>query len=271
MKVIEYINKTKNHIKIYLVECVKCGKRKLIQYSRLNSLATCFHSNKHCGVYLKEYDDNINLTINDYTIIRFIKSSKQGLRYMAKCNVCGTEFDTLISNFKRGYGTKHKDCTCHLPKSKHLNRFRKIYSCMRYRTTNPNYNEYHLYGGRGISSDYFSDFITFYKTMFDSYIQHVERYGEKNTTIERVNVNGDYTLDNCCWASIKEQANNRRNSLKFTYKSISKTLPEWCNLLNLNYSVIYHRIVNLGLSFECATNIEELPMFKELCLSNKGE
>ena len=198
-----------NHVKHYRVKCVKCGNEKIIQLSRLKKRENTKHDNKK--VYLKEFDPSIGLTINDHTITeRLERKYRTEHYYKAECNICGITFETTIGNFKRGYGTSHKECTYHLPKDKHLKRFRKIYACMRYRTTNPNYPEFHLYGGRGISSEYYNDFIKFYKELFQSYKEHAEEYGEKNTTIDRINVNGNYEVGNVRWATCREQAQNKR-------------------------------------------------------------
>jgi|GEM_PF-3372922 len=210
MKVLSYEGKTQNHIKLFKVSCVKCGNEKIIQYARLNSLVTCFHSNKSCGIYLEEHDEHIGMIKNDYVITRLHSITKQGYRYFTTCNVCGMSSNTYISNFKRGWGTKHESCTHHIKKTKYIKRFRKIYSCMRQRTANPNYSEFHLYGGRGINSDYFSDFMVFYKDMYNSYCKHVDEYGEKDTSIDRIDVNGNYKTSNCRWVTNKEQANNKR-------------------------------------------------------------
>ena len=246
-----FSHKCKNGNVYYNVKCTKCGyitkmtKGKFLKNPR-------YHNNKNCGVWIREYDKYIGLTVNDYTIVDYLgKDGNNGQsRYLARCNVCGTEFNTLISNFNRGKGTRHECCGKHIPNDKYINRFRKIYSCMRYRTTNPNYNEYSLYGGRGISSDYFQDFMVFYKEMYESYKEHVDKYGEKDTSLDRIDVNGDYTPSNCRWATLIEQANNTRKNNYITINNETKTLAEWCKYFNINYGTVSKRIHKYGWSEE---------------------
>lgn len=45
--------------------------------------------------------------------------------------------------------------------------------------------------------------------MWESYEAHVKEYWEKDTTIDRIDVNWDYCKDNCRWATYKEQFENR--------------------------------------------------------------
>ncbi len=74
---------------------------------------------------------------------------------------------------------------------------------MRRRCNSPNHYQYHDYGGRGITiCDRWDDFWLFVKDI-----------GERPSpsyTLDRIDNNGNYTPDNCVWATWEQQNNNQR-------------------------------------------------------------
>lgn len=108
------------------------------------------------------------------------------------------------------------------------------WATMRQRCYKKTHHRYYLYGGRGIKvCKRWGNFANFVADM-----------GERPNgyTLERINSNGDYTPDNCRWATPKEQALNRRNNILFTHKGKTQTVAEWIFELGLNSSTVRSRI-----------------------------
>ena len=62
----------------------------------------------------------------------------------------------------------------------------------------------------------------FRKDMWDSFVEHIEAYGVVDTTLERIDNLKGYSIENCRWATRKEQALNRRK--KFTVSVFTNKL-----------------------------------------------
>ena len=60
-------------------------------------------------------------------------------------------------------------------------------------------------------------------------------------TIERKNVNGNYEPNNCKWATIKEQENNKRNTRYVTIDNETHSLSEWSDISGISYIVLNER------------------------------
>ncbi len=95
-------------------------------------------------------------------------------------------------------------------------RFYRIWDGMKRRCLNTFDSHYSKYGGRGIKiCERWIKFENFRDDMLKAYLKHCLEFGEKNTSIDRINNNGNYEIKNCKWATKSEQQSNK-NPYKFT-------------------------------------------------------
>lgn len=113
--------------------------------------------------------------------------------------------------------TKHGLASRQTPRS----RLYGIWVHINGRCKNTNDDSYVNYGGRGIGiCEAWSDFRAFR--------DWAESAGYKNgLTIERRDVNRGYCPENCIWATMMVQGQNRRNTVKHEAFGEKKTVREW--------------------------------------------
>ena len=122
-----------------------------------------------------------------------------------------------------------------------------VWQNMKSRCYNENDTRFADWGGRGICvcDEWRHDFMAFY----DWAVTHGYSDG---LTIDRIDNDGNYCPENCRWATMKEQENNRSNSRLFTMNGKTQTLALWCDEYGQSYKTIYKRIFVLGWDFEKA-------------------
>ena len=164
------------------------------------------------------------------------------VRWECRC-ICGNLTYVLSGNMNEK-PTKSCGCLNHKPKSlTHGGRYKKSYGSWRamkrrcYETSN---KVYHNYGGRGIKvcERWLESFENFYNDMGDC---------PKGYSLDRIDVNGDYTPKNCRWATITEQNCNRRDNIKVGESKLS--LSQYCRENGLKYRTILSRL-RRGITFE---------------------
>lgn len=104
------------------------------------------------------------------------------------------------------------------------------------RCYSPTDKDYHRYGERGVSvcENWRGDFAAFLADM-----------GERppGTTLDRwPDANGDYSPENCRWATPKEQARNRRNTTRVLVNGKSVALAEIAEQMGITVGAAHMRL-----------------------------
>jgi hypothetical protein len=68
---------------------------------------------------------------------------------------------------------------------------------------------YKNYAQRGIRC-LWKSYLEFKNDMFDSFIDHKNIFGHRQTTLDRIDNDGNYCKENCRWATYQEQNTNKR-------------------------------------------------------------
>ena len=110
---------------------------------------------------------------------------------------------------------------------------------------------YANYGGRGIKCEWKS-FETFQHDMNESFKKHAKRHGYRNTQIERINNDGNYSKENCRWATYQEQARNRRSRVEVTFNGKTKSVKEWSEYLGIKNLTLWMRLFRYKWTIEKA-------------------
>ncbi len=124
-------------------------------------------------------------------------------------------------------------------------RFYRIWGSMIQRVRNPKRKVYYLYGGRGIVvCEKWKNFKGFYEDMFDSYSKHIDSFGERQTTLDRVDNNGNYEQSNCRWATLQEQRRNNSRKVKlYEYRGVKLCLKDWHKLTGISLTKLWDNVV----------------------------
>lgn len=190
------------------------------------------------------------------TVISFAGKDKNGIcEWLCLCS-CGGQKIAKRSHLRAGDA---KSCGCLMltrmfkhgfaSRGKPIPPEYRAWLMMKQRCGNPNNKEYRNYGARGITvcQEWRSSFTEFFSDMGER--------PSKDHSIDRINVNGHYSKENCRWATRIEQQNNKRDNIFYLYRGRQVTLSEIARLTRINRSTLQSRLrSHKGLTIEAAIN-----------------
>jgi hypothetical protein len=109
----------------------------------------------------------------------------------------------------------------------------RSWKSMRERCAIPTSSAYPNYGGRGIEVC----------ARWEIYENFVADMGERKDgmTLDRIDPNGNYTPENCRWATAKQQSRNKRKTVFLTANDQTKSLADWAEERGVRHITFYKR------------------------------
>lgn len=178
------------------------------------------------------------------TVIAFARIGKRWrARWICRCD-CGKEIEVDGSSLKQG-NTRSCGClkaevsrTVRKTHGKSRTALYRIWACMIGRCERATDAKYQSYGARGIHvCERWHDF-----QLFLDDVSKLPHFGEKGFSLDRVNNNGDYAPDNVRWATLKEQARNKRNNHWLVIDGVRMTLAQAVEQYGVNSVTILSRL-----------------------------
>lgn len=181
------------------------------------------------------------------TVIERVENNKTG-RAVWKCECqCGSFIAVSSDNLQKSGPVVEKSCGCALMEftsnirkshEKSGTPEHKVWIGMKSRCYNKRSRDFYKYGGRGIRV------CERWENNFSAFLQDMgSRPNGKSRefSIERINNSGDYEPGNCRWATLIEQANNKRSTVFIEYLGKRQPLAQWAREIGASHQALAHR------------------------------
>jgi hypothetical protein len=242
----------------WLCQC-DCGQTK--SFTRYEILRQEVAS---CGCQFKKtpIHNLLGMTFGRWKVIGTAPNKGRRRYFLCECE-CGTQRNVNVDGLTGGLS---KSCGClkaeqqstraktHGAKSKSVNQsglHAKTYSAWQGMINRCRYERlkcWKNYGGRGIKV------CPQWEHSFEQFLADMGEKPSTSHSIERKFVDGDYTPDNCVWATRKEQSRNTRRTVLLTHNGKTQCVADWAIELGFSVSSLHDRL-RLGWTVEEALTV----------------
>ena len=182
--------------------------------------------------------------VNGITVVSYLGG--KGFRYSVVYS-CGHSGDTAYGCLTNSRTGKCHSCSRSSKRVKHGMSYSPTYGSwcnMKRRCYEVTHNRYESYMEKG---------ITVHPRWLESFENFYEDMGEcpKGWSLERLDLDKNYSPDNCIWASDITQANNKTNNILIQdLEGVQWSLRRWCDMLSIDYKKAWHQLRNKKMSIE---------------------
>lgn len=172
----------------------------------------------------------------ELTTVQKVAGPRRGEFWLCRCS-CGDKTLAYSGHLRAGMrvscGCKPSGPTTHnMSGSAEY----KAWDNARNRCYSPNNRKYPLYGGRGISM------CDRWRLSFENFIADMGRKPTPQHSLDRINRAGNYEPENCRWATIIEQNNNRCFNRHLNYLGMRVTVAEASRITGIPHATILGRL-----------------------------
>lgn len=192
-------------------------------------------SSKHVGLKFGK------LTVID-SLIRYTAGGHPMQRLLVRCE-CGREYEREVSSVVKSRGAPMcKECkkldNSARSDTGHRHPLYKVWWSMIVRCHDQNSQAFRHYGARGIQvcDRWRGERQNFELGTIEGFKTFVSDMGDRPSqthSIDRVNNDGDYSPENCRWATKEEQSNNTRATVKVSLHGRTLSISQWGRALGI--------------------------------------
>lgn len=198
--------------------------------------------------------DLTGMTFGQLTVISRRGANARGeILWNCLCAACGRKNNVRANSLKNGSATS---CGCGQLKAVTTHGMTgtptfRSWGSMKQRCLNPKAPDFYRYGARGIKIS---------PEWVDSFENFLADMGKRppGKSLDRIDVNGDYVLSNCRWATKRQQYLNKRNTRYVEYHGKQYVLYDLAEKFNVKPAVLISRLGS-GWSVEKALSTPLMP------------